>query len=869
MKAKVKKGTVKCIERNSLRVVLLGPVGEKGYYMEKRVNVHCLNFFETGALRRAAFEHLRQRLVGKKIEFEDYKVGKDVNADIFLEKKNVGFELVLKGLAKPIRMGEKTSKYFEDLREAQRLAQEANAGIFAEGDSGAEGKLTRKERRQKQKETGPGLGLEGCRGKTLRGFVDNVNFNLSFKVWVEELGAVVEARFAWVKIPVINKEHVTKLKNWMSKNIFQRDFRFVVSNIDEDTAEIVEAEGEVLAPLLRNGWARLESEAVTEMSADFFGRLRAAQDEAQAKRLRLWKDLKKKNRGKQIKSDRWPLKKRIEVKVMEVHNGDAVTVQEPGGERLRIFLTNIRAPKYSWANADQGPAWSFEAREFTRTSLIKKKVGLEMDVRKIIVKEEEKKEIVINAGTVFLGDKPFGADLLERGLAELNIVRGSEDVSSALKDYTYASERAQKNKRGLFGKKPMRRTFWDYSKPENKKKLKAESNLEPGDTLLKAVVERCMSASRLKLRLDSEGCFVIFVLNSVKSIRGNKNMSSLEKWFEAGQALATDLIAQRDVLIQVENIDSKGNVHGSLFLGKKNFAVKVLREGVTYLDTTYGRCRYHSKMAEAQDQARANKAGFWQDKSVVMTLNLGLEEEEEEEEDEPGAEGDLAETKAPRKKAKSKEFQAEISECESADLFYMQRAGSAKLKALAKIIQDKHRKCSMLEEPVTLKTLCLGYFEEEFHRCRIVSHAGKGKYKVFFIDWGNYDYVNVSNLKICPKKAMNILPQARAVSLAHIRVPSQNQQFGRSAIDWIQGNLMGKRVSVCQLTKYKGVASVEIYLKSKESVKQSLNYRMCVEGLALPDLDDPAVGEDPLWQEAYKLAVQVNPELVQVFNEEY
>lgn len=866
MKTKIKKGTVKCIERNSMRIVLLGPVGEKGYYMEKRVNVHCVSCFEVQSLRKQAFEHLRTRLVGKKIEFVDYKVGKDVNADIFLDKKNIAFELVVKGLAKPIRVGDKTSKYFEDLRQGHKLAQDKKVGMYAENDSDDEEGLTRKERREKKKLLAPALALENCQGETFSGYIDNVNFNLSFKVWVDGLDKVIEAKFAWVKIPVINKDHVTKLKNWMSKNLFQRDFKFQVGSVEDELINIVETEGNVLSLLLKMGWARLESEAASEMPADFFGRLREAQDEAQAKRARIWKDLKKKNKGKQIKSDKWPLKKRIEVKVMEVHNGDAITVQEPGGERLRIFFTNIKAPKYSWANADQGPAWSFESREFTRTSLIKKKVGLEMDVRKIIVKEEEKKEIVINAGTVFVKDKPFGVELLERGLGELNIVRGSEDLSSALKLYTYASEKAQKMKKGIYGKKPRRKTFWDYSKPENKKKLKAESNLEAGDNMVKAVVERCLSAARLKLRLDSEGCFVIFVLNSVKSIRGDKNMSSLEKWDEKGQVLASDLIAQRDVMVQVENIDSKGNVHGSLFVGKNNYAVKVLREGVAYIDTTWGRSRYHEQMSEAQEEARQNKTGFWKDKSVAMTLGFAIDDDDEED---PEAEGDLEETKTTTKRVKSNTFKAELSECESGDQFYLQRVGGTQMKSLVKTIQEKHRKCGLLEEPVTPKTLCLGLFEGEYHRCRVLGRGGKSKYRVFFIDWGNNANLPINNLKMCPKKAMNISPQAKAVSLAHIRVPNKDQQYGGDAMDWIQRTMIGKKLNVVQLWKSKGVAYVEIYLKETGNVKQSLNYKMCVEGFALPNMDDPAIAEDPVWQEANRLAIQAYPDLLQALNEDY
>lgn len=865
MKGKVKKGTVKCIDRDSLRIVLLGPVGEKGYYMEKRVNVHCLNFFEDPRLRLQAFEFLRRRLVGNKIEFEDYRVGKDVNADIFMDKKNVGFELVAKGLAKAIRLGEKTSKYYDDLKAAEKQAEEGKLGYYKEGQSQNTEGMTRKEKRELQKKIKVKK-VEELVGSEVDGYIDEVNFNLSFKLWIPDLGKRVDAKFHLVRTPVIKKDHVTKLKNWMSKNIYQKDFKFQVMGMEDDTLNIIETEGDILCLMVRMGWSRLESEAASDMPPDLFARLREAQEEAQTAGVRIWKGFKKKNKGKTIKSDKWPLKKRIEVKVVEVHNGDTVTVQEPSGERLRIFMTNLKSPRYNWSEVDKGPAWSFEAREFTRTNLVKKMVGLEMDVRKVIVKEEEKREVVINAGTIFLKDEPFGVQLLERGLAELNIVKGSEDISSALKVYTYASDRAKKTKKGVFGKKNARRTFWDYSKPENKKKLKSESNLEPGEGLLKAVVERCISASRLKLRLDSEGCFVIFVCNSVKSIRGDKNMKSLEKWFEQGQILASDLIAQRDVSIEIENIDNVGNVHGSLFVGKKNYAAKILEEGVAYLDTTWGKCRYHAAMAKAQETAQKNKTGFWKDESVVMTLGLTNDDEDEDDNDN---QGDIMEAKtSKKKKSQTREYRGELSECESADLFYIQRSGSANMKSVLKVIRDNHRKCSTLEEPISKNTLCIAYFDGEYHRCRIVSRGAKNSYRVFFIDWGNFDSVPANSLKMCPKKAMNIVPQARAVSLAHIRVPYKDQEFGYLAIDWIQEKLSGKKVNVVQLSKYKGTGVVEIYTKDAGDVKKSLNYMMCLEGFALPDLDDKNIADDPVWKEAYNKAVEVNPDLIRVLNDE-
>ena len=854
MKAKTKKGTVKCVDRNSLKVVLLGPVGEKGYYNEKKVNLHCIRYYDE-PFRNQAFEFLRKELVGQKVEFVDYKIGKDVNADLFLNGKNVAFTLVSKGLAKPSKSSEKPSKYFEDLPIAEKQAQENKEGAHGVGDSddeGEVGKLNRKQKRalmNKQKQNEHGDAPKG----ELTGYVDNVDFSLNFEIWVDQMNKTVLSRFASVKTPIISKEHVIKLKNWMSKNIYQRDFKFKILGSEEQVQLVAETESGIVSSLLREGWAKLDSEAATNLPGEIFSNLRDAQEEAQEKRLRLWKEWKKKDKGKQIKSNEWPIKKKIEVKVLEVHNGDCVTVQEKGGNTLRIYLTNVSCPKYNWQLAEKNPEWAFEAKEFTRSALAKKKVTLEMDVRKIITKgEAEKKEIEINAGTIYLGEKPFAYDLIHKGLADLKIVKGSEDVSSAIKAYSLAYEKAKKAKNGIHGNKYVRKAYWDYSIPENKKKLASESNVEKGETDLPAVVEKCISATRFKIRLESKSCYVIFAIDTVTGVRSNKNMNSFEKWAKLGTEKATELLAQRDVTVDILKIDKAGTCHGALFFQKKNYGKKILMEGLAYVDANFGRNMYYDSYMESQNKAKQNKKGIWSDDAVLGGLGLVQEEENKEE-----------------KTNNVKEYKAELSECESAVEFFIKRNDNNEMNSILKTIKEKVSSCSTLSEPIELNTLCLATFDGEYHRARILSRVGKTKYKVFYIDWGNYGTLSAFDLKICPKKIMNVRAQAKCVKLAHVRVPNPNQNFGLKAIDLIQEKLYDKTFYVTQLSSSKGLANVEIYLNSKKEFSSSLNYVMCKLGLAIPDLDDKDVERDNQWRKAYDEAMDANPELLRVLDEEY
>lgn len=861
-KSKNKRAVVKCIERDQLRLVLLGPVGDKGYYQEKRVYLHCVSFYDDEKLRSAAFNHLRKRLVGKKVEFDDYKIGKAVNADVFLDKKNIGFEVVSKGMAKAVRCGEKTSKYYEDLKTAQKMANEAGVGWWADEEE-QDAALTKKQRRLAKR--AKKLGVADLVGAEFDGYLESLEFNMKFKVWSATHQLMIDAKLAWIAVPVVSREHVIKLKNWMSKNLFQRDSKFKVVGQEEGVALLLETQGEATLKMIGESWARLDNNAASEMPGEKYGELRELEGKAQSKGVRLWKGWKKKDRGKVIKSAKWPLKKRIAVKVIEVHNGDSITVKEKGGETLRMFLTNIRAPRYRWEDAENNPPWAFEAREFTRSTLIKNEVGLEMDVRKIITKESDKKQIEITAGTIFLGDKPFAVDLLERGYAELNIKKGSEDVSSCVKSYAVAAEKAKKKKNGLFNKKYLRKAFWDYSIPENKKKLRMDSNISEGETLA-AVVERCMSSTRFKLRLDSKNCYIIFSLNGLRAVRGNKNMASLEKYAEKGKVMAIDLIGQRDVRVEIMKIDKAGTCHGEIFVGSKNFGHKILKEGMAYLDTSYGRVRGQDKLEKLQEKAKNSRKGLWRDDSVVMALGLTPQVNEDDNQEEELDE--IAETKTHSRPQKPKSFRAELTECESADNFYISKVEGSQMRAVNKGIRDYGRKSQPLSDPIEFGTLCLGRFDGEFYRCRVVSKAGKSAYRVFFIDYGNYSSLTLANLKTCPSKIMAIPAQARCVALAHIRVPDCDQEFGLAAVDLIQNRLMSKKFRTEVVSKDKYGSKVVIYLKDSEDVRDTLNYLMVQRGLGLPDTDDPLVKGEKVWDDAYDSAIRKNPGLLAVLDGE-
>lgn len=116
--------------------------------------------------------------------------------------------------------------------------------------------------------------------------------------------------------------------------------------------------------------------------------MRIAERQAKEKRLRLWRDYESKAQlftGKE---------KDFTGTVVEVYNGDAISVKLPSGAVKKIFLSSIRPPREAGRTADEEgkvpprpknfrPLYDipfmYEARELLRKKLINKKVQCNLD----------------------------------------------------------------------------------------------------------------------------------------------------------------------------------------------------------------------------------------------------------------------------------------------------------------------------------------------------------------------------------------------------------------------------------------------------------------------------------------------------------
>ena len=821
-KTSLKKGHVKLIKPESLKVVVLGPKNKNGYHFEKELSFHCAEFYDE--TKEEAFEFLRKNLVGKKIQFDDFKLKGRTAADIFLDKELISFKLASMGLVRAVHIGDKTTKYYADLVEGSKLAQKNMLGIHKEVEKG-------KKRKQKFWK------FEKLLDQKLEGYIDTFNYEMDFQFFCPLVGRVIKnIRFLGIKIPIIGKEHAIKLKNFLSKHGHQRDCIFILKRIEGDEKgwvvdDDITNDESVLRKLLLNGWVRLDNDASVVLSPIEFLGYKQLQDEAMNKKKGIWKNYKG-NTDKTISIGA----RDFEGVIQEVLSGDRFMVKnKTTKEVLKLNLTSIRAPNCNnLSDPSTAAPWALKAREFMRKRYIGKTVQVRLDAIKQF--ELNDKEITINSVTMKLGDDILGVKLLENGLAEFKTPRTDEVASSGIKNFADAFELGKEKKVGLHSnKKPGVNKYWDMSVAENRKKIKGDIMMQGLENRERGVVEYVFSGSRFKIRSDKNKIFFTLSLNSVKTL-SDKNMENHEKWNEKAKLFAKSNLYQRDIEFKIDQIDKKGITHGTIFLNGKNFCIPVLKKGYGYLET-YRTNDYINKYRDAENYARENKKGIWGDK-----VSFG------------------------KKESSSKTLESKnvtISELYSMEEIYLQEK-SSKLKQIENMIKENRKTLKNLKEPISKGTIALGEYENLLYRVKILQKKKTG-YEVIFIDYGNRDVVELTKLKVCPEKIKKINPLSVLSNLDYLIIPKIDQLSGQKSFDYFD-NLVGSSVLYAEYTRSSyGIGYCLLYKNKGDKIEDSINFLMLKNGMALLDPNGEKA-EDKLWMDAYETGLNKNPDLISILN---
>lgn len=284
--------------------------------------------------------------------------------------------------------------------------------------------------------------------------------------------------------------------------------------------------------ILREGLAKFKAQ---KKESDEYKNLADAQEEAVQKKIGLWSEKKKPERGiiwsgfdadKLLKSFK---NKPVNVIVEYVMNGSSFRVQLPTGEMVVLHLTGVQSPgikvedKKNEGKKEIGDLWSKEARHYTELRILHRDVT-------VLFEGIDKGDALL--GSVLLSnnensDEPvtFQEELLMKGFARIS------EWSAARSKYVSRLRKAE-----TYAKTKKLRTWENYVAPDAT--LKAEDKGQ-----FNARVVEVISGDTLRIR-DEQGKEERISLSSIRAQRFTGQKDS-EPWaFEAKDTLRKAVVGK-------------------------------------------------------------------------------------------------------------------------------------------------------------------------------------------------------------------------------------------------------------------------------------------------------------------------------------
>ncbi|KAL5009849.1 hypothetical protein ScPMuIL_012154 [Solemya velum] len=777
-----------------------------------------------------AREYVREKLIGKEVCFTiEYKVpgsGREYGC-VYLGKdtsgENLTEALVREGLVE-LRSGGIRA---DDADQSKLVQAEEGAKTSGKGKWG--GKDSEHVRDIKWIVENPRNFVDSQNGKEIDAIIEHVRDGCTVRAFLLPSFQYVTVMLSGIRCPMfktdddgkqVAEKFAEEAKFFTESRLLQREVKIILETVSNQNlvGSVIHPNGNIAELLLREGFARCVdwSMGVVSQGAD---KLRAAEKIAKEKKLRIWKDYKPSVQTIDIKD------KTFSGKVVEVVNGDSLVLKLPDSSSKfkKIFLASIRPPRQVADGTENQPPGSrdgprrsrplydipymFEAREFLRKKLIGKKVNVQVDY--IQPPSQGFPEKI--CATVSLGGINVAEALVSKGLATVIRYRQDDDQRSAHYDELLAAEtRAQKKGVGLHSKKeaPIHRVA-DISGDVPKAKQFLPFLQRAGRS--EAVVEFVASGSRLRLYIPRETCLITFLVSGIDCPRGARPVPRggegtlpAEPFGEEALLLTKELCLQREVEVEVEAMDKGGNFIGWLFVDGVNLSVSLVQEGLAKVHFTAERSSHYQALLNAESSAQTKKIGLWSNYEEPKTV---------EEVEEPVERNITYKTVV-------------ITEVQENMRFYAQNVDNG--PQLDKLMEQLRQEMET-NPPIPgaysprKNDQCAAKFsqDDQWYRAKIEKVEGT-KVTVFFIDFGNREVTQVSNLAALPSSFQTLSPQVTEYSLACCLLP-EDEEAKNDAIDMFYNDVLNKQLQLNVEYKTGGIKHVTmLFPDTKDDVAQSL-----------------------------------------------
>jgi staphylococcal nuclease domain-containing protein 1 len=614
-------------------------------------------------------------------------------------------------------------------------------------------------------------------------------------------------------------------RKFVEDRLLQRNVKVDILGLSPQNqliASIKHPRGSIALFLLEAGLARCTDFHSTLLGADMQP-LREAEKGAQIAKLGLHKDHVAKTAAQGGN---------MEATVSRVFSSDTIFVRNRAGVEKRINLSSCRGPRPS----DQSEApFRDEAKEFLRQKLVGKHVRISIDGSRAATDEYDAKEVATVTLSGKNGDQNIGLLLVQEGWC--SVIRHRRDDTDRAPNYDEllaAQEKAKEEKKGMWSGKPAKaKVYADAS--ENVQKAKMHLAGLQRQKKIPAIVDFVKGGARFTVHVPRESIKLNFVLGGINAPKSARNAADKSEPFgQEAHELATKRLTQRDVEIDVHDIDKVGGFVGELFINKESFAKILVEEGfATVREFSAQKQGNANELLAAQDRAKNARKGRWVDWDPSMDA--------QEEEDAPtnGTNGDAP---IAREKDYRDVMVTNIDESGKLKLQIIGQ-GTAALEQLMSQFKSFHlnpsNKTSLDGAPKAGDYVAAQFTEDgQWYRARIRSNDRTAKEaEVVYIDYGNSEKIPWSRLRrldqpqFTPQK---LRPQAVDAVLSLLQFPTSGDYL-REAIEFIQEVAMNKElVANVDYTSPEGTLYVTLYDQStSEKLTDSINAEIIAEGHAM------------------------------------
>lgn len=772
-------------------------------------------------------EHLRRRLVGQVVSFVvDYSVssGREF-CTVFLNGKipgeppvNINEEMISAGLVR-IRDG---SKNTEALGLLQSAAQDAGKGVHSKPEVAAQ-----HVRNVQSTFENPRAVVDSYKQQPIEAIVEHIRDSSCIRVLLLPKFQQITLSLSGIKTPGFRKgddgndipePFAEEAKFFVESRLLQREVKVILEGTTGNgnfLGTILHPVGNISEFLLKEGFAKIADWSIGNVTT---GRekYRAAENLAKQNRTRQWMSYTP-SQGVLAISE-----KTFSGVVEEIVNVDTLVMSTAKGER-RVVLSSLRPPRAK--KEDEGPPaapkarslfdvpYFFEAREFLRKKLIGQKVQVEVDY----VKPAENKFPEKICGTVMFEGINMAEALISKGFATVLRHKGDDDARSAKFDDLLAAEtRAIKNQKGLHNPKdtPVHRVTEINSKVIADRFL--PSLKRSGRQA--CTVEYVSSGSRLRVHIPKDSCFCVVIIAGITCPRTGMGDTPGEPFGSEAFAFTKSRALQREVEVEVYDVDKNGNFIGSIYIKNTSLSVLLLEQGLSSLHSSADRYSGYAALAHAEQSAKDARLGLFASYDPVA-IEAAL-----------AAARIAAAEPVIRAPKYSPIIVTEVAG--PTTLWIQSLTHASELTTLMADLEAYFHAHPHTPGAFTARKgdLCASQFsvDRTWYRVRVLSIVSK-KAEISYVDFGNTEFVDVALLAALPPGTSSLSPQARQVKLALVADPPAD--YLKEATQYLTDGIINAKF-LCN-TEYRDASFEYISLINNEEEKQDVTCTMLYAGYVL------------------------------------